>query len=174
MSLNLSPAVGLYNQIRWVDHDRGRLLPEISRIEHGNAQLESLLRLHSVSDPAAMLGDSAATRDEAAELEARMARVREVQMALRDCAYRLLGSLGPAHDAHRVIYHVGGAWRAITSLRELQQTGGEDKDEPPEPNLALARSGGSTQLGAAERLQVARLMERLRWWLSTRDKALVQ
>ncbi|KAJ0115148.1 hypothetical protein J7T55_001557 [Diaporthe amygdali] len=47
---------GKYNRVRWVHYDRENFLKAIDDIERCNTQLDSLLQLHGVSDPADVLG----------------------------------------------------------------------------------------------------------------------
>ncbi|KAI1287168.1 hypothetical protein F5Y03DRAFT_402024 [Xylaria venustula] len=68
-------ALGFYNTLRWVDHDRENLYKELKEIENGNGELESLLKLKSDVDPLLVLGDV-----DDAELDRRMLNPKHIQL----------------------------------------------------------------------------------------------
>lgn len=86
-------ALGLYNRLRWVDHDRDELYKQIKSIEKGNNQLESLLRIQSILDPALILG----TVDNE-ELSQRMINIKNIQTGLRRLHVALARSNQPKGD----------------------------------------------------------------------------
>ncbi|KAK1756740.1 hypothetical protein QBC47DRAFT_459450 [Echria macrotheca] len=72
-------ALGLYNRVRWVDHDREALLNAIAKIEHANTQLDDLLRLRSPKNPNIPFGRESASPN----IGPAMGRVSQVQEALK-------------------------------------------------------------------------------------------
>ncbi|KAI0418620.1 hypothetical protein F5X98DRAFT_337682 [Xylaria grammica] len=71
-------ALGFYNALRWVDHDRENFYKELENIEDGNRELESLLKLKSDVDPLLVLGDV-----DDAELDRRMLNAKHIQTGAR-------------------------------------------------------------------------------------------
>ncbi|KAK0613646.1 hypothetical protein B0T14DRAFT_557169 [Immersiella caudata] len=72
-------ALGLYNRLRWADHDRKTLLRAIEEIERGTRELDNLLQLRCPRDSGIVFGGESVSL----KLGPAMERVDQVQKAMK-------------------------------------------------------------------------------------------